>query len=54
MLRLQEQAGARILHTWPFRFVSIVKTKFIDEHPEAVKKYIASLQDSHVLHLAES
>jgi sulfonate transport system substrate-binding protein len=46
VLRLQEQAGARILHTWPFRFVSIVKTKFINEHPEAIVLYLKSLKES--------
>ncbi|MCF8475929.1 MAG: NrtA/SsuA/CpmA family ABC transporter substrate-binding protein [Pseudolabrys sp.] len=46
VLRLEERSGARILHTWPFRFVSIVKTKFIDEHPEAAARYLKSLQDS--------
>ena len=38
---LQQQSGARILHTWPFRFVSIVKTKFIAEHPDAYRKTIS-------------
>jgi len=46
VLRLQEQSGARILLTWPFRFVSIVKTKFIAEHPDAYHKYLASLRES--------
>ena len=46
VLRLQELSGARILHTWPFRFVSIVKTKFITEHPEEYKKYLKSLHDA--------
>jgi len=46
VLRLQQQSSARILHTWPFRFVSIVKTKFIAEHPDAYAKYIESLRDT--------
>jgi ABC-type nitrate/sulfonate/bicarbonate transport system substrate-binding protein len=46
VLRLQEQSGARILQTWPFRFVSIVKTKFIVEHPEAYAQYIKSLHET--------
>ena len=44
VLRLQEQLGSRILQTWPFRFVSIVKTKFIAEHADAYSKYMASLR----------
>jgi ABC-type nitrate/sulfonate/bicarbonate transport system substrate-binding protein len=46
VLRLQKVAGARILHTWPFRFVSIMKSDFIEKKPEAYKKYLKSLQES--------
>ena len=46
VLRLQEQAGARILQSWPFHFVAIVKTKFMNEHPAAVEKFLAALQDA--------
>ncbi len=46
VLRLQNVADARILHTWPFRFVSIMKSDFIEKKPEAYKKYLKSLQDS--------
>lgn len=46
VLRLQEQSGARVLHTWPFRFVSIVKTKFIADHPKALDQYLTSLRES--------
>lgn len=46
VLRLQEQSGARILHTWPFRFVSIVKTKFIADQPKALNQYLTSLRES--------
>ena len=46
VLRLQQQSGARILHTWPFRFVSIVKTKFIASQPEVLKKYMAALREA--------
>jgi ABC-type nitrate/sulfonate/bicarbonate transport system substrate-binding protein len=53
VLRLQEQLGARILHTWPFRFVSIVKTKFIAQDPDAYQKYLASLRDS-LLYIAQN
>jgi ABC-type nitrate/sulfonate/bicarbonate transport system substrate-binding protein len=53
VLRLQQQSGAQILHTWPFRFVSIVKTKFIAEHPQEVEKYIASLRKA-ILFIAQN
>ncbi len=46
VLRLQEETGARILHTWPFRFVSIVSTKFIDQHPNQFAEYMAALRES--------
>lgn len=53
VLRLQEQLGARILHTWPFRFVSIVKTKFIAQDPDAYQKYLTSLRDA-LLYIAQN
>jgi ABC-type nitrate/sulfonate/bicarbonate transport system substrate-binding protein len=53
VLRLQQQSGAQILHTWPFRFVSIVKTKFIAEHPQEVEKYIAALRKA-ILFIAQN
>jgi ABC-type nitrate/sulfonate/bicarbonate transport system substrate-binding protein len=46
VLRLQEQSGAKILHTWPFRFLSIVKAKYIAEQPKAVGQYLKSLRES--------
>jgi ABC-type nitrate/sulfonate/bicarbonate transport system substrate-binding protein len=46
VLKLEQLSGARIIKTWPFRFVSIVKTKFIEEQPEAYNKYLKSLHDS--------
>lgn len=53
VLRLQQQSDAQILHTWPFRFVSIVKTKFIAEHPQEVEKYIAALRKA-ILFIAQN
>lgn len=46
VLRLQEQTGAHVLHTWPFRFVSILRAKFIAEHPTEAKAYIESLSQA--------
>ena len=53
VLRLQEQSGAKIIHSWPFRFVSIVKTKFIAEHPQEVEKYLAALRRA-ILFIAQN
>ena len=46
VLRLQQQTGAQIIHTWPFRFMSIVKTKLIASQPEALRRYLDSLRES--------
>lgn len=46
VLRLQQQAGARVLHTWPFHFVSIVKTRFISEHPAEFQRYLIALREA--------
>lgn len=53
VLRLQQQSGARILHTWPFRFVAIVKSKFIAERPQDVEKFVAGLCKS-ILFIAQN
>ena len=45
VLRLQ-QLDARVLHTWPFRFVSIVKSNFIAARPAAFGKYLDTLHDA--------
>jgi ABC-type nitrate/sulfonate/bicarbonate transport system substrate-binding protein len=52
VLRLQQQVGARVIHNWPFRFVSIVKTKFIASRPEALPKYLQALRES-LLYIAQ-
>jgi sulfonate transport system substrate-binding protein len=46
VLRLQEQTGAKSLHTWPFRFVSILRTKFIADHPNKAAAYVAALREA--------
>ena len=46
VLRLQQQAGAKVLHTWPFRFVSILRTKFMADHPREAAAYLAALHEA--------
>jgi ABC-type nitrate/sulfonate/bicarbonate transport system substrate-binding protein len=46
VLRLIEGAGARAIHTWPFHFVSIVRTEYLKQNPETVKRYLAALRAS--------
>jgi ABC-type nitrate/sulfonate/bicarbonate transport system substrate-binding protein len=44
--RLQEQSGARIIRSWPFRFLSIVKTSFIAGNPTAYARYLDALRET--------
>lgn len=53
VLRMQEQFGAKIVHTWPFRFLSIMSTDFLARHPGAYKNYISALRES-VLFVAQN
>lgn len=53
VLRLQQQSSAKILHTWPFRFVAIVKSKFIAERPQEVEKFVAGLRKA-ILFIAQN
>lgn len=46
VLRLQQQTGAKVLHTWPFRFVSILRTKFIADHPRKAAAYLTALREA--------
>jgi ABC-type nitrate/sulfonate/bicarbonate transport system substrate-binding protein len=46
VLRLQESLGAKIIQSWPFRFTTVVRTKFLANHPDAVKNYIEALKDT--------
>lgn len=44
--RLQELSGARVIRSWPHRFLSIVKASFIKSNPQAYARYIKALRDS--------
>jgi ABC-type nitrate/sulfonate/bicarbonate transport system substrate-binding protein len=44
--RLEEKLGARRLETWPFHFISIVRTEYLKQNPEAVKRYVEALADA--------
>lgn len=46
VLKLQEQFGARIVHTWPFHFVAIVRTEYLEQHPAAVEQLRTALRDA--------
>lgn len=44
--RLKEDFGAKVIHAWPFRFVSIMRTDFINSHPGVKEKYLAALREA--------
>lgn len=52
-LRLEQGIGARRLHTWPFLFTSIVRSEYLESHPDAVERYVEALKDT-VLYIAEN
>jgi ABC-type nitrate/sulfonate/bicarbonate transport system substrate-binding protein len=45
-LRLIEGLGARPIETWPFHFISIVRTEYLKQNPEAAKHYLDALRAS--------
>jgi len=46
VLKLQRQTGARIVQSWPFRFVATVKAVFIRDHPDEFKKFLLALREA--------
>jgi ABC-type nitrate/sulfonate/bicarbonate transport system substrate-binding protein len=53
LTRLKEDFGVKTIHTWPFRFVSIMRTDFLKENPGAKEKYLAALRES-ILYIAKN
>lgn len=46
VLRLQQQFGAKIVQTWPFRFLSIMRSDYVAKNPDAQARYLAALRES--------
>jgi len=46
VLKMQQQLGARVVHTWPFEFVSIMRAEYLTRNPDALKRYRAALRES--------
>ncbi len=46
VLKVQEQFGAKIIHTWPFNFLSIMRTEYLAQNPAALPRYRASLREA--------
>ena len=44
VLRLIEGMGARAVYTWPFHFISIVRTEYLKKNPDTVKRYLDALR----------
>lgn len=51
--RLKDDFGAKVIYTWPFRFVSIMRTDFLKENPGVKEKYLAALRES-ILYIAKN
>jgi ABC-type nitrate/sulfonate/bicarbonate transport system substrate-binding protein len=49
-LRLEDSLGARRIRTWPFYFLSIVRSDYLKQNPDAVKRYVEALKDA-VFHI---
>lgn len=50
--RVQEQFGARVIYSWPFRFVAIMRTDYMAKNPAAMARFIDALEAS-VLYTAQ-
>ena len=46
VLKVQEQFGAKIIHTWPFNFLSIMRAEYLAKNPSALTRYRASLREA--------
>lgn len=46
VLRLQQQFGAKIVQTWPFRFLSIMRTEYLAKNPGVQARYLDALRES--------
>jgi ABC-type nitrate/sulfonate/bicarbonate transport system substrate-binding protein len=46
VLRLEESIGARAIHRWPFHFVSIVRREYLNQNPDAVRRYLEALREA--------
>ena len=46
VLKMQREFGARIVHTWPFEFLSIMRAEYLAQNPEALRRYRDALRES--------
>jgi ABC-type nitrate/sulfonate/bicarbonate transport system substrate-binding protein len=45
VLKMQ-QLGARVVHTWPFEFVSIMRAEYLTRNPDALRRYREALREA--------
>lgn len=53
VMRLTKDYSAKVIQTWPFRFVSIVRADFLNANPGVKEKYLAALRES-ILYIAKN
>jgi ABC-type nitrate/sulfonate/bicarbonate transport system substrate-binding protein len=46
VMKMEQQLGARVVHTWPFEFVSIMRAEYLTRNPDALKRYREALRES--------
>lgn len=42
--RMQEQFGARVIHSWPFRFAVLMRSDYLKENPGARARFVDALE----------
>lgn len=46
VLKLQKGLNAQIIHTWPHRYISVMRADYLKKHPQAEKQYLEALRES--------
>lgn len=46
VLKMQKKLDAQIIHTWPHRYISVMRADYLEKYPQAKKKYLEALQES--------
>lgn len=46
VLKLQKKFNAQIIQTWPHRYISVMRTDYLEKHPQAEKQYLEALRES--------
>ena len=46
VLKMQEKHSARIVQTWPFRFIAIMRSDYLEKNLQAKERFVTALQKS--------